>query len=320
MGYDLAQRNRPNDAVGELIFHNRYSYANGNPVNFVDPSGMCWENSSTSPGQQAQCYDAWVEYLDKIEEQYPTHWPLDVVDLVYREGTYWKGLTYSDFVSQWNSNRSPASMTPNYAGDIAGGGISLAGTVSIANPFLGPEDAAAGVILVGGLCLAGIALVASALGAGAIALPNRPIIDFSSSSGTFTQTFPVVLESANFDWQTMERNAANTIERALPPGPITLLYRGKAMVNILKTTGLYEGRLWLSTSPSYITIYAHTDAAAEGDTAAIAIYGILDAALTALIGTGNVKPRFGLDYGFDTIAQAVLAGPVVIPIPEDFRG
>lgn len=29
-----------NDAVGELIFHNRYSYANGNPVNLTDPNGM----------------------------------------------------------------------------------------------------------------------------------------------------------------------------------------------------------------------------------------------------------------------------------------
>jgi len=27
------------DVVGELIFHNRYSYANGNPVNLTDASG-----------------------------------------------------------------------------------------------------------------------------------------------------------------------------------------------------------------------------------------------------------------------------------------
>jgi len=40
-----------NGAVGELIFHNRYSYANGNPVNIVDPSGMIGER----PQQYANC-------------------------------------------------------------------------------------------------------------------------------------------------------------------------------------------------------------------------------------------------------------------------
>ncbi|MEZ4666799.1 MAG: RHS repeat-associated core domain-containing protein [Anaerolineae bacterium] len=42
-GYSWVEGNSPNDAVGELIFHNRYSYANNNPVNIVDPSGMIGE-------------------------------------------------------------------------------------------------------------------------------------------------------------------------------------------------------------------------------------------------------------------------------------
>ena len=29
------------DAVGEPVFHNRYSYANSNPINRADPSGLC---------------------------------------------------------------------------------------------------------------------------------------------------------------------------------------------------------------------------------------------------------------------------------------
>lgn len=35
-----------NDAVGESIFHNRYSYANSNPVNLTDPSGLCSERDT----------------------------------------------------------------------------------------------------------------------------------------------------------------------------------------------------------------------------------------------------------------------------------
>jgi RHS repeat-associated protein len=44
-GYPWVEGNVVNDAVGELEFHNRYSYVNGNPVNFVDPSGMIASSS-----------------------------------------------------------------------------------------------------------------------------------------------------------------------------------------------------------------------------------------------------------------------------------
>jgi hypothetical protein len=37
------QGNPTNGAVGELGWHNRFTYANGNPVNLVDPSGMIAE-------------------------------------------------------------------------------------------------------------------------------------------------------------------------------------------------------------------------------------------------------------------------------------
>jgi hypothetical protein len=41
-----------NDAVGEPMSLNRYSYVAGNPINFVDPSGMIAE----TPGQWNSCY------------------------------------------------------------------------------------------------------------------------------------------------------------------------------------------------------------------------------------------------------------------------
>jgi hypothetical protein len=275
---------------------------------------MCWENTSASPEQRSQCRDAWLAHMDVITKQYPMHWPIGVVDSVYQEARYWANLPYSEFVAQWNSSRPP--MGTDSGGAVWQSSLPAIGAVSMANPGPGPED----LIALGGLCIAAIwAITANAR---AITLLNRPIINFGTSSGTMTQTFPLVLESTNFDWQTMERNAADEIERALPPGTVKLLYRGKALVNILNTTNLHENLLWLSETPYYVTIYAHTDAAAERDTAAIAIYGILEAVLTALITTGNVKPRFagGLEYGFDPIARASLAGPVVIPIPDSFRG
>lgn len=57
-GYLYVEGNTINDAVGELIFHNRYSYANSNPVNIVDPSGMIGERPEAwdlCGGQSSSC-------------------------------------------------------------------------------------------------------------------------------------------------------------------------------------------------------------------------------------------------------------------------
>jgi hypothetical protein len=70
-------------AVGELIFHNRYSYANNNPVNLTDPSGLCaqptqWWNpvdvncyysavglAQRFSGDNVQAYNEWFDVLIK---------------------------------------------------------------------------------------------------------------------------------------------------------------------------------------------------------------------------------------------------------------
>jgi len=55
--YSWVEGNTPNDAVGELIFHNRYGYANGNPVNFRDPSGLFSCSKEENPNVLAACGD-----------------------------------------------------------------------------------------------------------------------------------------------------------------------------------------------------------------------------------------------------------------------
>lgn len=115
---------------------------------------MCWDNASTTYDQQNQCLGAWNTYVGGIDLSDTT-----LRDLVRQEDTYWGGLSYGEFINLWNDNRRrpPASTTPNYAGDIAGGSLTTAFTASMVWPGLGPEDAGAGIILVGGLCIAALA-------------------------------------------------------------------------------------------------------------------------------------------------------------------
>jgi hypothetical protein len=49
-GYAWVEGNVVNDTVGELGFHNRYSYVGGDPVNRVDPTGLCeWPTNWLNP-------------------------------------------------------------------------------------------------------------------------------------------------------------------------------------------------------------------------------------------------------------------------------
>ncbi len=165
--------NVPNDAVGELMsLINGYNYVGGNPVNRRDHSGMCWVNSSASPSQQSQCYDAWRGYTDLITNTYTQSWPRDVQVLVSQEALYWGNLPYGEFVSQWNSSIPPASTDPG--GQVLGIGLPIAGGVSQADsPLPGPADLMA---VLAGLCVVGIAVIAST---NAVTLPLRPSYSFS---------------------------------------------------------------------------------------------------------------------------------------------
>jgi hypothetical protein len=167
--YRIHRGNAVIDAVGELIFHNRYSYVDNNPVNRTDPSGLCWLNNSASLGQQAQCSDAWFGYMDVINQQCPITCPVELLELVQQEADYWGNLSYPEFVAQWNSSRAPASTDP-------GAGLQQSATVAVgAAAITGPtpDDL---FLLAGALCLYAISV---AVQTGAISLPLRQPFDFS---------------------------------------------------------------------------------------------------------------------------------------------
>ncbi|MCC6567289.1 MAG: hypothetical protein IT298_16125 [Chloroflexi bacterium] len=97
------------------------------------------------------------------------------------EAGFWSSLSYADFARTWNDNSTrPPSFTDPTA-ELAGDSIVVAGVVSMANPLPGPEDLIGAAILVGGLCLAAVALVA---GATAIGLPARQSVNFDKLIGT----------------------------------------------------------------------------------------------------------------------------------------
>jgi RHS repeat-associated protein len=279
---------------------NGYAWVEGNTANRVDSSGMCWDHPMSTSAQTNQCLSAWNNYALSTNLNDPT-----IRELLNQEDVYWGGLSYGEFINLWNDNlrRPPASTTPNYAGDIVGGSATTAFGVSVSWPGPGPEDAAAGLILFGGLCIATLAVIASTVGIGTITLPQRSTYSFS----------------VNFDWNAIERDAVVALG-TLVAGTPKILYRGTALKRAYSRTGLEAGLLWLADNVVYATLYAHFDGQVERDTSAISIYGILQTTLTTLVASGNVQQRFQVEYGFDTIAQAALVGPVVIPIPDFFRG
>jgi len=171
-----------NDAVGEPGFHNRYSYTGGNPVNRVDRNGMCWMNASASPDQQNQCFDAWSGYADVVTDTYTQNWPRDVQILMTQEAQYWTGLSYTEFVSQWNSSRSPSQMGPGTSLQATGGAMVLQGVAaSQIEPVVpGPGDAVGIPWALIGVCVAGIGAIANATGT--ITLPMRQPYYFTQSN------------------------------------------------------------------------------------------------------------------------------------------
>jgi hypothetical protein len=123
-------------------------------------------------------------------------------------------------------------------------------------------------------------------------------------------------EFAAFDYDTARQAATVEIARRLA-NPV-VLFRGTALSRVYNREGLFDNRLWVFRESHFFEAvgYAQRDALIENDTAAVAVYGMVEQTFNGLIASGNIRVRFGLEYGLDAVAQAFLVGPAVIPIPD----
>ncbi len=202
----------------EPLSLNSYGYVSGNPVNQVDPSGLCWANTSISADKQSQCYDGWLAYISVINETYTQNWPRAVQILMTQEARYWSNLPYNQFVIQWNGVRPPASNNPG--GEILAMGVPLAATTSSVNPFPGPEDVAAFGIA---LCVTGLAILAAATTT--ITLPLRPQINFAKRSGE------------RISWESNFQAAKDALGACIACGTAALLNPKFCKVNVVSGHG-----------------------------------------------------------------------------------
>ena len=296
-----------NGAVGELLgLINGYSYANGNPVNLTDPSGMCAQPTQWWNPVDVNCYYSADGLARRFSNGDPSLYQTYFNILIQKD---WGELKYIEGVGSLNDLLSNASILPNLfyqnpqvALQALGQYLSGCGGNNIAyGTLLDPSRIPPQLLLGAGLVVGsiGIILALSTL-AGAL----------SGNQST------AAVASTNFDYETAKRVATEEIARRLA-NPV-ILFRGTAMSRVFNREGLYDNRLWVFREAGFFeaVTYAKNDGLLHNDTAAVAAYGMLEQTFNSLITSGNIRVRFGREYGLDVAAQASLVGPVVIPIPD----
>ncbi|MCC6973577.1 MAG: hypothetical protein IT322_06165 [Anaerolineae bacterium] len=212
----------------------------------------------------------------------------------------WGKLSYADFVTSWNS---PSELIPIVP--ILAGGLTAAGAQSQIIPVIpDPGDVSGLLTALGTLLVAGCAAAVNAL------VQAEPF-DFASA------------EKRYFDWSKVSRDAIDAVKRLIPLVSFSIaLFRGTALKRVYDRMGLYDNRLWVFRESHFFEAvgYAQRDGMINNDTAAIAVYGMIQQVFNSLIASGNIRIRFAIEYGLDGTAQAFLVGPVVFPIPDMRHG
>jgi len=135
---------------------NLYGYSYNDPIDNIDPSGLCWQNANASSKQQAICLDAWEERFGPVSTP---------------DTSYWSNLTYKRFKQEWNK------VTPEEI--VAAGGVVGVGVAQLDTPLPGPAD------------LAGLALFGACVAIAAVVEATTPTYapyDFSTAENEFGLT------------------------------------------------------------------------------------------------------------------------------------
>jgi len=172
---------------------NGYSWVEGRVADGRDASGRCALNSASTTDQRSQCSNAVNDYIREIERMYGSQlsWSSDLRALVARDIRYWNNLSYSQFVTQWNSS-NVASGTTSQSSTILQAGLGIAGATSMVNPLPGPEDLAALSIALCAVALAGLASV------GTVTLPLRqPYYFANTQAGDNAVPIPIPAPNEN---------------------------------------------------------------------------------------------------------------------------
>jgi RHS repeat-associated protein len=300
---------------------NGYSYVHGNPVNFVDPSGACGQPTNWGDLIDANCYYSAEGLARRFSGGDPNLYQTYFNILIQKS---WEELkiieatgSFADITGGARQFLDNAAIIPRLFRQNPQVALQALQLYGCSNQGTVQGQVAYGIVNFG-QAFQGYNYRTQNSGPG-----NSNAVLLVVIGGVVLAVGAVVAwdeltrpYQSNFDYEAAKQAAIAEIARRLTNPAI--LFRGTAMRDVFQREGLHDNRLWVFRESHFIEAvgYAKRNGMINNDTAAVAVYGMIEQIFNSLISSGNIRIRFGMEYGLDTVAQASLVGPVVIPIPD----